>query len=105
MLRRLSTRLGDVLSIVDDTPLVSRLSTIFWNFEEPSFEEETGVSRSWLSSQSALLERSQQVLLLPDVQTPSADIYALYPSIDRTPRRITAAIEHLQQSLGARIGF
>jgi LysR family transcriptional activator of dmlA len=80
------------------------LSTIFWNFEEPSFEEETGVSRSWLSSQPALLEQSQQVLL-PDVQTPSADIYALYPSIDRTPRRITAAIEHLQQSLGARIGF
>lgn len=44
----------------------------------------------------------QQVL--PDVPTPSADIYALYPSMDRTPRRITAAIEHLWQGLVARIG-
>lgn len=44
----------------------------------------------------------QQVL--PDVTTPSADIYALYPATARTPRRITAAIEHLRQGLAARIG-
>lgn len=44
----------------------------------------------------------QQVL--PNVPTPSADIYALYPSTDRTPRRIGAAIEHLRHGLAARIG-
>lgn len=44
----------------------------------------------------------QQVL--PDVPTPSADIFALYPSTAKTPRRITAAIEHLRQGLAARLG-
>lgn len=40
----------------------------------------------------------QQVLA--DVPTPSA----LYPASTKTPRRITAAIEHLRQGLAARIG-
>jgi DNA-binding transcriptional LysR family regulator len=44
----------------------------------------------------------QQVL--PDVPTPGADIYALYPATARTPRRITEAIEYLRQGLAARIG-
>ena len=49
----------------------------------------------------------QQGLLqhvFPDVPTPNADIFALYPSTARTPRRITAALEHLRQGLAARIG-
>jgi LysR family transcriptional activator of dmlA len=49
----------------------------------------------------------QQGLLqhvLPDVPTPNADIYALYPATASTPRRIAAAMEHLRQGLAARIG-
>ncbi|MHC6593948.1 LysR family transcriptional regulator [Arthrobacter sp. C152] len=42
--------------------------------------------------------------VLPDVPTPDADIYALYPATTKTPRRITAAIEHLRQGLTERIG-
>jgi DNA-binding transcriptional LysR family regulator len=51
-----------------------------------------------------LIQQGVLQQVLPQVQTPSADIYALYPSTDRTPRRITAAIEHLRQGLAARIG-
>lgn len=51
-----------------------------------------------------LIQQGVLQQVLPDVQTPSADIYALYPSTDRTPRRITAAIEHLRQGLAERIG-
>ena len=42
--------------------------------------------------------------VLPEIETPSADVFALYPAVDRTPRRITSAIEHLQQGLAARLG-
>ena len=41
--------------------------------------------------------------VLPEIETPSADIFALYPAVARTPRRITSAIEHLQQGLAARL--
>ncbi|MEO5314694.1 LysR family transcriptional regulator [Pseudarthrobacter sp. CC12] len=43
----------------------------------------------------------QQVLT--DIPTPDADIYALYPATTRTPRRIIAAIEYLQQGLSDRL--
>ncbi|WP_077488422.1 LysR substrate-binding domain-containing protein [Sinomonas mesophila] len=42
--------------------------------------------------------------VLPEIETPSADVFALYPAVTRTPRRITSAIEHLQQGLAARLG-
>jgi LysR family transcriptional regulator, transcriptional activator for dmlA len=42
--------------------------------------------------------------VLPGMPTPSADIYALYSATTRTPRRITAAIEHLRQGLVTRMG-
>lgn len=51
-----------------------------------------------------LIQQGVLQQVLPDVPTPSADIFALYPATVRTPRRITAAIEHLQRGLAARIG-
>lgn len=36
MFRRLSTKLGDVLSIVDDTPVLGKLSTNLWILEPPN---------------------------------------------------------------------
>ena len=51
-----------------------------------------------------LIQQGVLQQVLPDVPTPSADIFALYPATVRTPRRITAAIEHLRQGLAARIG-
>ena len=47
--------------------------------------------------------RLQQVL--ENVPTPDADIHALYPATTQTPRRITAAIDHLRLGLAARISF
>jgi LysR family transcriptional regulator, transcriptional activator for dmlA len=52
---------------------------------------------------SPLIQQGVLQHVLPDVPTPGADIYALYPAITRTPQRITAAIEHLRQGLAARI--
>lgn len=51
-----------------------------------------------------LIQQGVLQQVLPDVPTPSADIYALYPATARTPQRITAAIEHLRHGLAARIG-
>jgi DNA-binding transcriptional LysR family regulator len=42
--------------------------------------------------------------VLPDVPTPSADIYALYAATTQTPRRITAAMDHLRQGLAKALG-
>ena len=39
-----------------------------------------------------LIQQGVLQQVLPDVQTPSADIYAPYPSTDRTPRRITLRV-------------
>ncbi len=41
--------------------------------------------------------------VLPEVPTPSADVYALYAATTQTPRRITAVIDHLRQGLAAAI--
>ena len=51
-----------------------------------------------------LIQQGALLQVLPQIPTPNADIYALYPAITRTPRRISAAIEHLRQGLAARIG-
>jgi LysR family transcriptional activator of dmlA len=50
-----------------------------------------------------LIQQGALQQVLADVPTPSADIFALYPATAKTPRRISAAIEHLRQGLAARI--
>ncbi len=42
-------------------------------------------------------------LVLPDVPTPAADIYALYPSVGYPLRRILAALDHLRTGLAERL--
>lgn len=51
-----------------------------------------------------LIQQGVLQQVLQDVPTPSADIYALYPTTTRTPRRITEVIEYLRLGLTARIG-
>ncbi len=42
-------------------------------------------------------------LVLPDIPTPAADIYAVYPSVSHPPRRILAALDHLRIGLQGRL--
>ena len=42
--------------------------------------------------------------VLPDIPTPSAEVFALYPAVDKTPPWITSPIEHLRHGLAARLG-
>jgi hypothetical protein len=41
--------------------------------------------------------------VLPDIPTPAADIYAVYPSVGQPPRRILAALDHLGTGLQERL--
>lgn len=42
--------------------------------------------------------------VLPDIPTPPADIYAVYPAAGQPPRRVVAALDHLQAGLQDRLG-
>ncbi|MFF3227295.1 LysR family transcriptional regulator [Nocardia suismassiliense] len=50
-----------------------------------------------------LLRDGSLVQVLPDIQTPSADISALYAAAAPLPRRTRAVIDHLKAGLGPRI--
>ncbi|MFI6996171.1 aldo/keto reductase [Nocardia sp. NPDC050175] len=50
-----------------------------------------------------LLRDGSLVQVLPDIQTPSADIAAVYAAAAPLPRRTRAVIDHLKAGLGRRI--
>ncbi|MFB8280204.1 LysR family transcriptional regulator [Nocardia colli] len=50
-----------------------------------------------------LLRDGSLVQVLPGIQTPSADIAAVYPAAAPLPRRTRAVIDHLKAGLGRRI--
>jgi DNA-binding transcriptional LysR family regulator len=50
-----------------------------------------------------LIRQGRLVQVLPHIPTPDADILALSPAAPQTPRRISAAVDHLRQGLSARL--
>ncbi|MFI1912845.1 LysR family transcriptional regulator [Nocardia sp. NPDC020380] len=51
-----------------------------------------------------LLRDGSLIQVLPDIRTPSADVYAAYAGAAVLPRRTKALLDHLEQGLNARIG-
>lgn len=51
-----------------------------------------------------LLRDGSLVQVLPDIPTPSADVYAAYAGATVLPRRTKALLDHLERGLNARIG-
>ncbi|SNS36238.1 LysR family transcriptional regulator [Rhodococcoides kyotonense] len=50
-----------------------------------------------------MLDDGTLVQLLPDVETPAADIHAVYSAAAQVPRRVRAAVDHLHEHLAGRL--
>lgn len=60
------------------------------------------VMRSLWQVQQYLRQQALE-LVLPEIPTPAADIFAVYPSVSHPPRRILAALDHLRTGLQERL--
>ncbi|MET4430894.1 LysR family transcriptional regulator [Mycolicibacterium sp. 624] len=50
-----------------------------------------------------MLDAGTLVQVLPDIETPPADIHAVYSATPEPPRRVRAAVDYLQDRLGDRL--
>lgn len=65
--------------------------------------EDRGLLMRSLWHVKPLLDEGALVQVLSDVETPSADIYAVFSKAPRVPRRVHAAVDHLVNSLPKRL--
>lgn len=66
--------------------------------------EGRGIIMRSLWQVAPLLEAGHLVRVLPEVPTPSADIYALYADAHHVPARITQVLDFLAEELPSRLG-